>query len=83
MAKLAGIPQEVIKRAKEVLASVEKTARAISTSDKIEEQSDQCLITLDDCVNDQVIAELKAVHINMLSPYEAMSFLFDLKRRLG
>ena len=83
VAKLAGIPQEVIKRAKEVLASVEKTARAISTSDKIEEQSDQCLITLDDCVNDQVIAELKAVDINMLSPYEAMSFLFDLKRRLG
>jgi len=82
VAKLAGIPQEVIKRAKEVLASVEKTARAISTSDKSEPQVDDGLITLDDCVNEQVIEELKAVDINTLSPYEAMSFLFDLKKRL-
>ena len=82
VAKLAGIPQEVIKRAKEVLASVEKTARAISTSDKSEPQVDDGLITLDDCVNEQVIEELKAVDINTLSPYEAMSFLFDLQKRL-
>ena len=82
VAKLAGIPNEVIKRAKEVLASVEKTAKAISTSDKAEPQVDDSLITFDDFVNDQVIEELRAVDINTLSPYEAMSFLFDLKKRL-
>ena len=82
VAKLAGIPNEVIKRAKEVLASVEKTARALSTSDREEETRDDGLITLDDCVNEQVIEELKSVDLNMLSPYEAMSFLFDLKKRL-
>ena len=82
VAKLAGIPNEVIKRAKEVLASVEKTAKAISTSDKAETQVDDSLITFDDFVNDQVIEELRAVDINTLSPYEAMSFLFDLKKRL-
>ncbi len=82
VAKLAGIPNEVIKRAKEVLASVEKTAKALSTSEREEEERDDTLITLDDCVNEQVIEELKAVDLNMLSPYEAMSFLFDLKKRL-
>ena len=82
VAKLAGIPNEVIKRAKEVLASVERTARALSTSEIEEEARDDSLITLDDCVNEQVIEELKAVDLNMLSPYEAMSFLFDLKKRL-
>ena len=82
VAKLAGIPNEVIKRAKEVLASVEKTAKAISTSDKAEPENDDSLITFDDFVNDQVIEELRAVDINTLSPYEAMSFLFDLKKRL-
>ncbi|MBQ9113113.1 MAG: DNA mismatch repair protein MutS [Clostridia bacterium] len=82
VAKLAGIPNEVIKRAKEVLASVEKTAKAISTSEKEETPKDDTLITIDDFVNDQVIEELKAVDLNTLSPYEAMSFLFDLKKRL-
>ena len=83
VAKLAGLPGEVIKRAKEVLATVEKTAKTLSTSEvvaKVEE--DNGLISLDDCVNEQVIEELKAVDLNTLSPYEAMSLLFTLQKRL-
>ncbi len=82
VAKLAGIPNEVIRRAKEVLASVEKTAKAISTSDAVIEKKDDSLISMDDFIESQVIEELKSVDINTLSPYEAMSFLFDLKKRL-
>ncbi len=82
VAKLAGLPNEVIRRAKEVLASVEQTARALSTSDAVAPEQDDGLIRMDDCVGEQVIEELKAVDINTLSPYEAMSFLFDLKKRL-
>ena len=82
VAKLAGLPNEVIRRAKEVLATVEKTAKALSTSEVKEEDKDDTLISLDDCVNEQVIEELKAVDINTLSPYEAMSFLFTLQKRL-
>ena len=81
VAKLAGLPSDVIKRAKEVLGSVERTAKALSES-QVEKEVDDSLITFDDCVNDQIIEELKAVDINTLSPYEAMSFLFDLKKRL-
>jgi len=82
VAKLAGIPNEVIRRAKEVLASVEQTAKAISTSDKIESTIDDSIISMDDCVNEQIIEELRAVDLNTLSPYETMSFLFELKKRL-
>jgi DNA mismatch repair protein MutS len=82
VAKLAGVPNEVIKRAREVLASVEKTAKAISMSDKAEEKDDS-IITMDDYVNDQILEELKAIDLNTLSPYEAMSFLFSIKKRLG
>ena len=82
VAKLAGVPNEVIKRAREVLASVEKTAKALSTSDKAEEKDDS-IITMDDYVNEQILEELKAIDLNTLSPYEAMSFLFSLKKRLG
>jgi DNA mismatch repair protein MutS len=82
VAKLAGLPNEVIRRAKEVLASVEKTAKALSTSEPQPEQKDEMAISFDDCINEQVIAELKAVDINTLSPYESMSFLFNLQKRL-
>ena len=82
VAKLAGLPNEVIKRAKEILVSVEATARAVSVSDAPTEPRDDTLISFDDCINEQVIEELKAVDINTLSPYEAMSFLFNLQKRL-
>ncbi len=85
VAKLAGLPNEVIKRAKEILSSVEQTARAVSTSQKqdVSPVEDDGVITMDDCINEQVINELKAVDINTLSPFECMSFLFDLKKRLS
>ncbi len=82
VAKLAGIPNEVIKRAREVLASVERTAKAIGESNAKPQEIDDTLISIDDFVNEQVIEELKAVDINTLSPYEAMSFLFNLQKRL-
>ena len=83
VAKLAGLPGEVIKRAREVLSSVEPTARAVSAAQKQDAPpEDDGLITMDDCINEQVINELKAVDLNTLSPFECMSFLFDLKKRL-
>ena len=89
VAKLAGLPNEVIKRAREILASVEATSKAIADSTeggignkKKTTQKDDSLISFDDCINEQVIAELKAVDLNTLSPFECMSFLFDLKKRL-
>ena len=82
VAKLAGIPNEVIKRAREVLASVERTAKAIGESNAAPKEVDDSLISIDDFVNEQVIEELKAIDINTLSPYEAMSFLFNLQKRL-
>ena len=66
--------KEKIKRAKEVLASVEATARAVSSSDARPEEVDDTLISFDDCINEQVIEELKAVDINTLSPYEAGTY---------
>ena len=83
VAKLAGVPDEVIRRAREVLATVEDTARLLGRPDPEQKKPvDDTLITFDDCINDQVIEELKNVDINTLSPYEAMTFLFDLKKRL-
>ena len=82
VAKLAGLPSEVIKRAREVLAVVERSSKALTTSDAEAAPVEDDLISIDDMVNEQVIEELRGIDINTLSPYEAMSFLFDLKKRL-
>jgi hypothetical protein len=44
------------------------------------EQSDN--ISFEDCIREQVVDELKKVDLNTLSPYEAMTLLFDLQKRL-
>ena len=85
VAKLAGLPNEVVKRAREILAAVEKSSKELTTStaknDSAQEKDDS-IISFDDCISDQVIEELKAVDINTLSPYEAMTFLYTLQKRL-
>jgi DNA mismatch repair protein MutS len=83
VAKLAGVPNDVIKRAKEILAIVEKTSKSLKTSDKdISVQKDESIITMDDMIHEQVIEELRAMDINALSPYEAMTLLYNLQKRL-
>ncbi len=85
VAKLAGLPNEVIKRAKEVLANVEESAKNLKLTDREEKkvEKDESLISFEDCIQDQVVQELKNTDINTLSPYECMTLLFDLKKRLG
>ncbi len=85
VAKLAGLPNEVIKRAKEVLSSVEESAKNIKLTDREEkhEAKDESLISFDDLVNEQIIDEIKNTDINTLSPYECMTLVFDWKKRLG
>jgi len=84
VAKLAGLPNEVIKRAKEVLASVEESAKNIRLTDTEEmvEEKDESIISFDDVVNEQIIEEIKNTDINTLSPIECMSLLFEWKKRL-
>ena len=82
VAKLAGLPNEVIKRAKEILATVEKTSRSLTTSEsaKLEEAED--LITFEDLTEKSIIEDLKKVDVNTMTPVEAMNLLFELKNRI-
>ncbi len=85
VAKLAGLPNDVIKRAKEILAIVERSAQSLKTSDSgdaVRVEEDDTLITMDDCIREQVIEELKSIDLNSISPYESMSLLYNLQKRL-
>lgn len=85
VANLAGLPKEVIKRAREILANVEESAKSLSLTDKQvkPEKADNMDISLEDVIHEQVIEEIKNTDINTLSPYECMNLLFELKKRLG
>jgi len=85
VAKLAGLPNEVIKRAREVLAQVETSARsvrdAVDPKGGAKKADGQDLITMDDMLNGQLIEELRRVDLNTLSPFECMTLMFEWKKR--
>ena len=87
VAKLAGVPESVIKRAKEVLKTVEGEARASETGGKIaadiqnkEEASMQ--IGFSDMGNSRLADALKAIDVTTLTPIEAMNKLYELQKLL-
>ena len=82
VAKLAGLPKEVIKRAKEVLATVEKTSLGLSTSVNNNDSDIESLITFEDVTEKSVIEDIKKIDINTMTPVEAMNLLFELNNRL-
>lgn len=78
VAKLAGVPESVIRRAKSVLAEIESGTIAIApkTTASLTESSFDT-----DLIND-VCDQLKKIDLNTLSPIEAMNELFRLKKML-
>ncbi len=83
VAKLAGVPSEVTKRAKEVLADIESAnpTQRTSSNKKVQEE-DMFTISIDELAETEVISDIKGLDINTLSPYEAMSFLYELQKKL-
>ncbi len=88
VAKLAGLPNEVIKRAREVLATVEASSRAVRDAVDTDAmgtrkpQEDDGVLTMDDMLNARLIEDIRALDLNTLSPYECMSLLFEWKKQV-
>ena len=83
VAKLAGVPNEVIKRAKEILAQISEDGRVQRpiSANKNEPAPDE--ISFETLSRDEAVAKLRACDINTLSPIEALNFIFELKKTLG
>ena len=80
VAKLAGLPQKVITRAKEELKELEVSGK-VRMAEVIEKSADnQFSFT---AVNEQnAIAKLRTADINSMSPMDALLFVRDLKESL-
>ena len=80
VAKLAGIPNKVITRAKQELKELEISGK-IRLAEAIEKSHDDQYSFA--AVNEQnAIARLRAADINTLSPMDALMFLKELKETL-
>ncbi len=79
VAKLAGIPNVVISRAREILAELEAEG-AVSAPAAPKEPEDQ--VSMLDLTGQQIIAALSAITVETLTPIEAMNELYKLKKLL-
>jgi DNA mismatch repair protein MutS len=79
VAKLAGIPNEIVKRAKEILASLEE-GRGVTVrgARKIQEPDGFENFSFDDINKNEIYNKLKGININVLSPMEAFNILYEL-----
>lgn len=86
VAKLSGVPQTVVNRAKVILKELEAdgfpTAKpsGVPAAGRQEEESGQ--LGLFASINDQVIEELKMLDVNTLTPIEALTKLYEIKQKI-
>ena len=80
VAKLAGLPQKVISRAKEELRELEVMGRQ-KLSETLEKTAEHQFSF--NAINEQnAIAKLRAADINTMSPMDALMFIKDIKDTL-
>ena len=80
VAKLAGVPSPVIKRAKEVLVNIETENKRIPIAKQEDEGAN---LTFEDFARDEAITKLKNTDLNILTPLHALNLIADLKKILG
>ncbi|MBZ5706538.1 MAG: DNA mismatch repair protein MutS, partial [Acidobacteriia bacterium] len=85
VAKLAGLPNEVIERAREVLAeheSAEQRLTAQLASDELRPRP-AAQLTIFTPLSQPVLERLREVDLNRLTPLEALNLLAELKKQIN
>ncbi len=79
VAHLAGVPETVVNRAKQVLASLTENDSRPRKANTVAENDN---ISFESISENRVIERIKDLDINTLTPYEAISVLYELKKEL-
>jgi DNA mismatch repair protein MutS len=85
VAKLAGLPNDVVVRAREVLAEHESSERRLSehlTPGAATEPERPTQLTIFTPLSQPVLERLREVDLNRLTPLEALNLLAELKRQI-
>ena len=89
VAKLAGLPDSLIKRAKQILAGIESStqiteqASRIKNTNKNEDEGYDLITQMQDSINEEVAGKIRSLDINTITPIEAMGILYEMKKLLG
>ena len=87
VARLAGVPLDVIDRAKEILveldaADVNKNGKPQKTKKQFDGQMDLFAAAAKASQNNDVLEEIKKIDLSRLTPIDAMNILYDLQRKM-
>ena len=78
VAKLAGVPKPVLRRAKAILKDLEAHAPKIEVREVEEEEEPQMSLT--NYRSDDVAEKLRGVNVNTMTPIEALNLVFELQK---
>ncbi|QWX85635.1 DNA mismatch repair protein MutS [Cellulophaga sp. HaHaR_3_176] len=85
VAKMAGMPQQVINKANKILKKLEKSHSSEELTDKLQSAQDEMQLSffnLDDPLLQEIKEEITHLDINTLTPVEALMKLNEIKRLL-
>ena len=85
VAKMAGMPQQVIHRANKILKQLEKSHSSEELTDKVKSLKDEMQLSffnLDDPLLEEIKDEILHIDIDTLTPVEALMKLNEIKRML-
>ncbi|MFB0921668.1 MAG: DNA mismatch repair protein MutS, partial [Oscillospiraceae bacterium] len=80
VAKLAGVPDTVISKAKGYLAELESGTRELSAASAQPISDSQ--LSFSDFGSNEIVGKLKSVNLDTLTPIEAMNLLYELKKKV-
>ena len=86
VAKLAGVPSEVVKRAREILKDIENgsaPAMVKASSESKENTQIDMFSSLISSKESEAAEKIKNADINTMTPIEAMNLLYEVKRMLS
>jgi DNA mismatch repair protein MutS len=86
VARLAGLPESIISRAKEVLANLEKEELNETGKPRFADRKSKkgtAQLDLFSSMSDTVVTEIKNIDVESLTPQEALRKLTELKKRLS
>ena len=83
VARLAGLPTEVVERAKEVLWQLESNgATKVMPDGKIQAKTEKLQLTLFEAEPHPVLLELEGMDVTTMTPIEALTKLYDIQNKL-
>ncbi len=83
VAKLAGLPAEVIKRAREILSEIESGHIPAAKVEKKAQSEPDLFAALNAGKDSEAADAIRSADLNTMTPIEAMNLLFNLKKLLS